>query len=198
MEKSLMHLKNIHSVFSFVFLLLIVGCKKEKVPAPTKTNYYQSNGNLLILKIGDNLDGIYEYNLNSTVLNNDSLPLHFETYSNGINNYVYLKFTPNPDTLLQYSSNNFIFFTTQVDKIELQNLSSSIPFDSAKFQFIGTQNNSSYSSVWSKISNLEIVSTYRNSNPHSKIGINRMVINEYNPQLGFNTPHEKYLIYLVK
>lgn len=189
-------MKQIILIFLIGFSLL--SCKKDKVDEPIQTNYYQSNGNLLVLKIGENLEGVYEYNLATTVLNNDSLPLYFETYSDGIKNFSYLKFTPNPDTLFQYSSNNFIFNTALVDKNELQNLSVSIPFDSSQFQLIGTLNNFDYSSIWSKISKLEIVKTYRNSNPNSKIGINRIVINEYDEQLGLSIPNEKYLIYLVK
>ncbi len=173
-------------------------CKKDKVPAPIETNYYQSNGNLLILKIDDDVEGIYEYNLASTVLNNDSLPLSIETYSDGFMNYYYLKFSPNPDTLYSYTSTNFTFYTSLIDKNELQVLDSPIPFDSALFQQIGSQNNFNYSSIWSKISKLDIVKTYRNSNPTSKIGINRVVVDQYDEELGYSIPTEKYLIFLVK
>lgn len=185
-------------VILFLLGLISFGCKKDKVPAPIVSNYYQSNGNLLILKIDDNLEGIYEYNLALTSLNNDSLPLFFETYSDGLNNYSYLKFIPNPDTLFQISSNNFIFYSILIDKNELEILNNSVPFDSAQFQLIGSQNNFDYSTVWSKISKLEIVKTYRTSNPNSKIGIHRIVINEYDEQLGFSIPIEKHLIFLVK
>ena len=187
-----------HILIIFLIGFAILSCKKDKVPAPIEINYYQSNGNLLILEIDDNLEGVYEYNLASTVLNNDSLPLYFETYSDGINNYSYLKFTPNPDTLFQISSNNFTFYTTIIDKNELEILSNSIPFDYPQFQLIGNQNNMDFTSIWSKISKLDIVKTYRSSNPNSKIGINRIIINEYDEQLGISIPNEKYLIYLVK
>jgi hypothetical protein len=187
-----------HIVVIFLIGIISFGCKKDKVPAPLEANYYQSNGNLLILKIDDNLEGVYEYNLASTVLNNDSLPLHFETFSDGINNYSYLKFTPNPDTLYKISSNNFSFFSALIDKNKLENLSNSIPFNSLQFQIIGNQNNMDFESIWSKISKLDIVKTYRSSNPNSKIGINRIIINDYDEQLGFSFPNEKYLIFLVK
>lgn len=177
---------------------VVVSCTKDKVPAPMVSNYYQSQGNLLILKIGTNLEGIYEYNLASTVLNNDSLPLCFSSYTDGINYFNYLKFTPNPDTLLQISANNFTFFTNQIDKINLQYLNSTLPFDAVQFQSLGTQNNINYAQLWSKISNLDLVKTYRNSNPNSKIGINRIVINVYDEQLGISVPNAKYLIFLAK
>jgi hypothetical protein len=189
-------MKNMILIFLIGFTIL--GCKKDKVPIPIETAYYQSKGNLLILRIDDNFECIYEFNLASTVLNNDSLPLYYESFSDGMNNYSYLKFGPNLDTLIQNSSNNYTFYTNQIDKNELQNLGSSIPFDSIKFQAIGTQNNFTYSKIWSKISKLDIVKTYRNSNPTSKIGINSIIINEYDEQFGLSIPNEKYLIYLVK
>ena len=187
-----------HSIYLLLIGLVVFSCNKDKVPPITQTNYYQSNGNLLILKIDDELEGIYEYNLTSIALNNDSLPLYFETYSDGIYEYRYLKFTPNPDTLIQVSSNNFTFFNALIDPDELENLSASLPFDSLQFQTIGNQNNMVFSIIWSKISKLDIVKTYRSSNPTSKIGIHRVIINEYDAQLGFNIPNEKCLIFMVK
>jgi hypothetical protein len=187
-----------HSIYLFLIGLVVFSCNKDKVPPPIQPNYYQSNGNLLILKIDDDLEGIYEYNLTSIALNNDSLPLYFETSSFGINTYSYLKFTPNPDTLIQISSYNFTFHTALIDKKELENLMYSLPFDALLFQGIGNQNNLDFETLWSRISNLDIVKAYRSSNPSSKIGVNRIIINEYDEQLGFSVPNEKHLIYLVK
>ena len=106
-----------------ILLFLLIGfvvysCKKDKVPTPIVANYYQSNGNLLILKVDENLESVYEYNLASTVLYNDSLPLYYETYSDGIYNYTYWKFLPNPDTLLLVESHNSAFFTAQINNNE--------------------------------------------------------------------------------
>ena len=186
-----------HTLILILISLVVFSCSKDKVPAPIENSYYESNGNLLILEIDEDLESIYEYNLTSTDLNNDSLPLYYETYS-GLYFHSYLKFTPNPDTLFEQSSNNYTFFTPKIDVNELQNSSNSIPFDSTQFQLIESQNNFDYSSIWSKISNLEIVRTYRNSNPTSKIGITRIVSNVYDEQLGFGIPTEKHLIFLVK
>lgn len=151
----------------------------------------------MILKVDQDLESAYEYNLTSNVLNNDSLPIYFETYS-GLYFNNYLKFAPNPDTLFHNSSKNYTFFTPKIDDTELQSLNNSIPFDSTQFQLIESQNNFDYSSIWSKISNLAIVRTYRNSNPTSKIGITRIVIYEHDEQSGVSVPHEKHLIFLVK
>lgn len=105
---------------------------------------------------------------------------------------------PNPDTLFWSSSNDFKFMTNNIEENKLKILNNSITYDSAQFQFLGSQNNTNYSSIWSKVSNLEIVKTYRNSLPNSKIGISRVVINEYNEQLGVSAPVEKYFLFLVK
>ena len=187
-----------HILIFILIGLVISSCKKDKVSVPIETNYYQSNGNFLVLKIDEDLECIYEYNLASTVLNNDSLPLYFETYSDGMNNYSYLKFMPNPDTLFWNNWNDYTFLTDKIDKNQLKSLSNSIPFDSSQFQLIGSQINTDYSLIWSKISKLDIVKAYRNSNSNSKIGINRIVIKEFDEELGFSIPHVKHLIYLVK
>lgn len=186
------------SFLLFLIGIVILSCKKEKIPITQTTNYYQSKGNLLIVKIDDDLESIFEYNLTSTELINDSLPLIVDSYSIGLTNYTCLRFVPNPDTLFQYSSNNFTFFTPKIDKSEFQILINPIPFDSSQFQLIGAQDDFDFSSVWAKISRLDIVKTYRNSHPDSKIGIDSFVINEYDEQLGFSTPTKKYLIFLVK
>jgi hypothetical protein len=131
--------------------------------------------------------------LASTALINDSLPLYFETNLDGTTNESFLKFNPNPDTLLHISASNSTFFANQIHKNELQSLTDSIPFNATQFQLIGTQNNTDYSLVWSKISNLDIVKTYRNANPNSKIGINSLIINEYNTELELIIPNKKTL-----
>jgi hypothetical protein len=186
-----------------IFILILIGttifsCRKDKVPAPIESNYYQSNGNFLILNIDEDLESAYEYNLASTALINDSLPLYFETNLDGTTNESFLKFNPNPDTLLHISASNSTFFANQIHKNELQSLTDSIPFNATQFHLIGTQNNTDYSLVWSKISNLDIVKTYRNANPNSKIGINSLIINEYNTELELIIPNKKHLVYLVK
>lgn len=186
-----------HILILILIGLVLFSCRKDKVPAPIESSYYESNGNLLILQIDEELESVYEYSLTSTDLNNDSLPLYYETYS-GLYFQSCLKFTPNPDTLFELSSNNYTFFTPKIDITELQSSINSIPFDSTQFQLIESQNNFEYSQIWSKISNFDIVQIYRNANPTSKIGITRIVSNEYDEQLGFGVPIEKHLIFLVK
>ncbi|AEA44568.1 hypothetical protein [Fluviicola taffensis] len=185
-------------LFFLLIGLIFFSCKKDKIQPTISSNYYQSSGNLLILKIGDSLESVYEYNLASSELTNDSLPLYIDTNSNVVNDYTYWKFSPNPDTLLWNSSTDFSFLTSEIDKTKLQLLNYSIPFDSTKFQLLFPQSNINCSLVWSKISNLDIVKTYRNSYPNSKIGLSKVLINEYDESIGFTVPRIKFLVFLVK
>ncbi len=173
--------------------LALSGCKK-----PEQTNFYQSNGNVLILKVDEKLEAAYEFNLTNTTLVNDSLPLIYHTISNGINQNTVLQFTPNTDTLLMISSNNFTFYSNPIPSENLQQLQSAISFDSAFFQVIGNATNVDLASIWSKIAKLDIVKTYRSTNPAAKIGIQKLNFSEYDPQLGFSVPNEKFLVFLVK
>jgi hypothetical protein len=54
-------MKNALIIISIGFFL--IGCNKDKVQNPIieEENYYQSNGNLLILKVGDEFEEAYEY-----------------------------------------------------------------------------------------------------------------------------------------
>lgn len=188
-----------------ILMLLVIGftlfsCKKDKVKTTNSfsNHYYQSDGNLLVLMIGESVECAFEYNLGSTQLNNDSLPVNIETIFDGVNNTSYCRFIPNPDTLFWYSSNDITFMTEKINGNQLLSHNDSIPYDSTQFQLIDSQISFNYSPFWSKASKLDIVKTYRNSLPNSKIGITRLVINEFDEQLGFSLPVEKYLLFMVK
>lgn len=187
-----------HILILFLIGFATLSCRKDKVPPAVESNYYQSNGNLLILKIEGDLESVYEYNLSSTVLTNDSLPLYTQSQSDGLYDYYYQKISPNPDTLLWYSVNNSSFETSQIDENELKQTNYPLPYDSTQFQLIGDNSDIDYSVFWSKISKLDIVRLYRNSNPTSKIGITRITLYELDEELGINLPKETHLIYLVK
>ncbi len=191
-HKKIKHMKKWLSLFAFGILL--TNCKKDKVSTPE--NYYQSKGNLMIFQIGDSLERAYEYNLFSIQLNNGNLPISF--YSEINNDFHYCKFLPNQDTLFSYSSNDFTFLTDTIENNNLKRLTNSMTADSIQFQIIGNQNNIDIISSWSKISNLEIVNQYRNAYPNSKIGISKIIMNQYSSELGFSIPEKKFLIFLVK
>ncbi len=183
---------------NFFFLLVLLGLTLSACKKAQKTNYYQSNGNFLILKVDEKLEAAYEYNLANISLMNDSLPITYHTFSTGTTQQTFLQFTPNPDTLLEISQSNIMFFTHPIPSENLQQLQNAIAFDSANFQVLGGSSTMDFTSVWSKIAKLDIVKTYRNSYPIAKIGIQKFIFNEYDPQLGFCVPNEKFLVFLVK
>jgi hypothetical protein len=191
-HKKIKHMKKWLSLFAFGILL--TSCKKDKVPTPE--NYYQSKGNLMIFQIGDSLERAYEYNLFSIQLNNGNLPISI--YSEINNESHYWKLLPNQDTLFSCSTNDFSFSTNAIENNSLKKLPNSLIVDSSQFQIVGNQNNIDVNDSWSKIANLEIVQQYRNSYPNSKIGISKIIMNQYNLQLGFSIPIEKFIIFLVK
>ena len=90
-------------------IVVFSSCKKDEVNEPEDSYYYQSTGNLLILKVGDDFESAYEYNLASTELKNDSLQLYAIKDSSNIENMTYYKYSPNADTLFCYFDNSLIF-----------------------------------------------------------------------------------------
>lgn len=191
-------MKNTFLIISFGIVL--IGCNKDKVPdaAADENNFYQSAGNLLILKIGDEFEEAHEYNLSSTELINDSLNIEIESYSDGMYQYNYWKYLPNPDTLFWSYSFDFTFYNEPLEPVELLEIDKEIQLDASLFQKILTEINLDYSSIWSKVSRLDIVKTYRDASPNSNIGITRQVINEFDEELGFNVPKEIFILILVK
>jgi hypothetical protein len=93
-------------------------CKKEKVPTTVQKSFYQSNGNFLVLKVGDELEAAYEYQLSSTSLSNDSLPLNWDSSDAGIDGmtmHYFLTFDPNEDTIIQHVNNYFSYNAQLID-----------------------------------------------------------------------------------
>jgi len=183
--------------------VITFACTKDKVPPSIQKSFYQSNGNFLVLKVGTVLEGAYEYQLNTTVLSNDSLPLiwdHSVGSVDGMSGQSILRFFPNQDTIIDYFyQQQFDYHTQLVDTSLLQKLSVSIPYNHADFQILFPSNTVvSDAMIWSKMANLDIVKTYRTSNPTAKIGIQRIIDYEYNPQVGCSLPIEKYLVFFVK
>ena len=44
-------------VLIILLSFIAFSCKKEKVPTSVQKSFYQSNGNFLVLKVGDELEG---------------------------------------------------------------------------------------------------------------------------------------------
>lgn len=183
----------IHVVL-IVLIAFFASCEKKNV-FPSA-----SSENLVILMVGDSLEAVYMYHLESTELLNDSLPIFYEssTDPNSTNQLKYWKFGTNTDTLFISEYGKCALHGRELYFPLLYSLMDPIPFESSKIQLINYQSNNSIAEVWTKVSKLAIVYDYRYSNPTSKIGIVRQVVNEYDESLGITIPAEKYLIILAK
>ena len=181
-----------------LILLGFLACQKDENKYPCTNSDYRSQGNLLILKIGDELESAYEYNLPSTDLNNDSLPLYFESYTSGASSYQLLKFAPHHNALLQFSTQVFTFFAPEIDEKKLATRYAAKSINLNSFQHIGNTQNAGVETLWAKVSKRSIVHGYLGSNPDGPIGIMRIIVNEYDEQVGFGIPKEKYLLFFTK
>ncbi|MCX8485736.1 MAG: hypothetical protein ORN53_00885, partial [Crocinitomicaceae bacterium] len=127
-----------------ILSFIAFSCKKEKVPTSVQKSFYQSNGNFLVLKVGDELEAAYEYQLSSTSLSNDSLPLNWDSSDAGIDGmtmHYFLTFVPNEDTIIQHVNNYFSYNAQLIDTSILEKLTSSIAYNHSDFQVIASSNN---------------------------------------------------------
>lgn len=102
------------------FILLLLSCNKDKV-APfnpiVEPIYYQTDGNFLLLVVGDSLDYGFEFNLDSIQLSNDSISL-IPTITPGpswTGNYYYWKINADDDTLFWSQANVYTFMEDQIN-----------------------------------------------------------------------------------
>lgn len=181
-----------------LILLALSACTKDKVPIPEAPSYYQSKGNFLILQISDTLEGIYEYNLPNTTLPNDSLPLVWSHFDDGIQVTSHLQFFPNSDTLFTINGNYFNFTVPLIKSVSLEQLDAALIPSQSVFQEMGGPLNIDPEIIWSKIALLDIVQKYRASKPSSKIAIYRASINVYNSELGISLPELKYFVFIAR
>lgn len=101
----------------YLLLLLSIAlqsCQKDKNVGEILPNYYVSNGNLIVLKVSDTLESAFEYNLEEKALQNYSLPLNLQTFSELNGSISYLKLGQNSDTILKISSSGVHFYTPSI------------------------------------------------------------------------------------
>ena len=189
-------MKNL-SILLFFFLLFF-SCTKEKVPTSAIPNEYQSKGNFLILQVGTELDAVYEYQLATTELTQNNLPIYHLTMNDGFENYTAWKFMPNDLVLFDQKMTKLTYNATKIEPNILGSSNEFIPFDSTKIQWIGNPSSADLSQIWSKVSALNLVKCYRNTHPNSKIGFYPTMMSIYDEQYGFSIPTQKYLVFLVK
>jgi|GEM_PF-1625965 len=186
-------------IIAVAFGCLLLSCKKDKNIVPVQKSFYESTGNLIVLKIGDSLECAYEYNMSSIALSNDSLPLFYEVDSNYVWPIKFLKFTPNPDTIIRFASDvETKFYTPLIEKNSLKVNTQAISYNESNFQAFDAPIPPELESKWSEVSKLDIVKQYREANPTAKIGIQKVILKEIDLEHHILTSKLKFLIYLVK
>jgi hypothetical protein len=181
----------------FLGLLSILGCSKDEVISADNPSYYQPQGNLLILQVGNEFEGAYEFQLNTISLINDSLQIAKYSNPNELHPNSYWKLLPNDDILFLSSSYEVNFGVPMISKDSLQFLFSAFTLDTSSIQLISTSQ-INLTELCLKIANLAIVKSYRLSLPNSKIGLARIIMQELNDENGLMIPVEKYLFFLVR
>jgi hypothetical protein len=153
--------------------------------------------------MGDQLEGIAEFYLSEPSLLNDSLPVHSFVDNPNINSPVIISLhTTNLDTLFtvpDYNSNEIAYREDFIPRAELEKTTFSMAYPFGLFQINHVSLDFSViEPLWSECSHYKIVQQYRSANPNSKIGLHRIVLNEYDEEVGFAIPKYKYFFFLAK
>lgn len=160
-----------YSLF-IVVLLSFIGCKKENpndfVADPA--DYYQSQGNLLILVVTQGeLEEAYEYQLDTISYVNDSISLEATwpfPAGSGSSGVRYTILHPHSDTLCTDQDWHTTFPVTPIASTDLYRSGVCLPFDNVNEQDHSGQDNSV---IWNVVANLEILNSYRVESPDSPV-----------------------------
>jgi hypothetical protein len=185
-------------LFTCFLSFLIFSCTKDKIHQKETQSFYGSRGNIMLLQVGEDLEGIYEYQMASTACQQDSFQLIHVLMNDGNEEYRGWKLASNQPLLYEQHANQINFYAPKIAVDQLEKTSEHLPLDITKIQWFQAPNGIDPTEIWSKISNLAIVKSYRADNPSTKIGICRIVVYTYNPDFGFSVPSQKHLVFLVK
>lgn len=185
------------SILPLVILSVLFSCSKDG-SQPSQTNNFESNGNLLVLCIGDSLEFGIEFNTASNSL--DSLPISYFNLSNATiedNSTIGFEYSPTHDSLFSYLESKDLTSNSVIIDVSVFN---SLPFTvnlnlNLKQQIVPFSYD--YSTIWEQINSLDAVHFYRNQSPNSKIGFARLVVSQTNV-LGLQVPTEKYFVFLQR
>jgi len=190
---NLILMKNLLFVLAIVPLLF--SCKKTDCQNPTPDNYV-SQGNLLVLCIGDSLEYGLEFNVASTSFTN--IPVAYFAVSHD-NSDIGFEHSASNDTLFQYFFGKILQTSvTPIAPSEFESMQNPITLDPNLIQNLVPNGNFSHQDVWGKINDLDVVHNYRNQFPTSNIGFAKLTLHEYDSELGFALPVKKYFVFLQK
>lgn len=192
------------SIYLILCILFLSACQKDEISQGVNTDNLAHNymGDLLLLVVSDTLEAAYTYSINSAELYTDSLPIFYTTST--VNPYqdkdVHLHFASTTDTL--YTRSHLDTLSFNANPLDLKQISTSyhymrIPFLLKDFTIEYPNHKIQIEKSWNKISNLFVVRSYRSA-AMSKVFGHRMVVTEFDPELGFSTPKAKYIFILSK
>lgn len=186
-------------IFALAIVPLLFSCKKDVSPNPTPSNY-ESQGNLLVLCIGDSLEYGLEFNVTPTSFTN--LPLsyfHIPHPNQTESSTIGFEYNLSSDTLFQYfESRTLITSANIIAPSEFELLQNPITLDPNLIQNLVPNGNFSHQDVWSKINDLDVVHDYRNQFPTSSIGFAKLVLSEFSSEVNGSIPKIKYFVFLQK
>lgn len=189
-------------VLLLVILMALFACKKEKVEltSPAKVqSYYQSQGNLLVLEIGDKLEAVYEYNLPTLQIDSDTLALSYEKLSvASMDPYIVWKINPIDQVLFYAYQQKITYLEKKIEPTNLEKVNSTLPYDSAQFHLVENNLLVDLKILWDKVNNLRVLNAYRNQNANKKMSILRIVKQVYDESLGFSYPSERHLLIICR
>lgn len=192
--------KCIKILFVFLFVLIIVSCKKEKVQEQVENSGYKSvpKGNLLVLEVGEDVNYGYEYKYKNGQIPLDSMPVSILSgvYNDPLNVYMFgigfddvymtsynLEYPGGycrkfPDFYAAALNNFLTGDYTFIPKEQLIHNSSkaTLKEDNANVLFeremgsSGWDKNACWKPVWEKVSDLAVVIQYRNMYPNADVG----------------------------
>lgn len=178
--------------------ILLVSCKKER-PCYPKSGFYQSQGNVLIVVCGEEIDSVYEFKRSNSTPILDSVPFVtvnvFNFQNQEYTKHVLLQGIDSIFSKPQFG--NIGVPRTAIHPYYLEQTEELLEVESSSFQ------NNSFSSplivqnYWNKIAGLTLVKKYRENNL-SKIVVFRGIDFIYDEEVGFDVPIEKAIFVLVR
>lgn len=177
--------------------ILLVSCKKER-PCYPKSGFYQSQGNVLIVVCGEEIDSVYEFNRSNSSPILDLVP--FDTVN--VFNFQIQQSTVHYllqglDSIYSQEHKKIRIPRLAIHPYYLEKTNDILEVDSDSFQKHPNQSISKVQNYWNKIAGLTLVKKYRENNS-SKIAFYRGIEFVYDEELGFDIPTEKAIFVLVR
>ncbi|MCX8487028.1 MAG: hypothetical protein ORN53_07655 [Crocinitomicaceae bacterium] len=121
--------------FSILLFLSILffSCTKDKIHQKETQSFYESRGNMMLLQVGEDLEGIYEYQMESTAYQQDSFHLIDVLMNDGSEEYRGWKLESNQPLLYEQHANQMNFYAPKIAVDQLEKTSEPLHWTQQKF-----------------------------------------------------------------